>query len=115
MIAEIVHTNGATRLKARLVSPGFEKDMSEERRDSPTCARDSLTVIFAVISRSGWCCNSMDVKTAFLLGEDREREVYVCLSPEFNNSYLWRLNKTVHGLCDAAWCVYGNSDCGLFF
>ena len=44
----------------------------------------------------------MDIKAAYLQGNRIEREVYLRPPPEFDNRSLWRLKKTVYGLCDAA-------------
>ena len=48
----------------------------------------------------------MDVKAAYLQGENIKREVYLRPPVEFDNGYLWKLRKTVYGLCDAARAWY---------
>ena len=95
-----------TKIKARLVARGFEEDLGEHRTDSPTCAKDSLRVALTIISSNRWQCNTIDIKSAFLQGENIERELYVRPPRDFDNGLLWKLKKTVYGLCDAARAWY---------
>ena len=92
-------------VKARLVARGFEETL-EQRTDSPTCSKDALRVGLTAIATAGWQCRSVDVKSAFLQGRAIDREVYVKPPPEFNNGCLWKLNKNVYGLNDAARAWY---------
>ena len=98
--------DGEWKPKARLVARGFEEDLFDHRTDSPTCSRDTLRIALSLMSSSGWTCNTIDIKAAFLQGEDINREVFVKPPIEFNNGMLWKLNKTVYGLCDAARAWY---------
>jgi hypothetical protein len=93
-------------VKTRLVARGFEEDLYDQRTDSPTCSKDSLRLAMTIIAAHGWTCNSIDVKSAFLQGENINREVYIRPPKEFYNGSLWKLNKTVYGLCDAARAWY---------
>ena len=54
-----------------------------------------------------WTCYSLDVKTAYLQGDEIQREVYLKLRSEGEWNGLWRLKKTVYGLKDAAKAWYG--------
>ena len=54
VITEEVHSNSDTKVKEKLVTRGLEENMSKERADSPTRARDSLRVIIASISANSW-------------------------------------------------------------
>ena len=58
-----------------------------------------------LISSHGWDCNSLDIKSAFLQGGSIERDIFVRPPKEFANGKIWKLRKTVYGLCDAprAW------------
>ena len=47
-------------------------------------------------------CNSLDVKAAFLQGDPIKRDVFIEPPKEFFTGKLWKLKKTVYGLCDAA-------------
>ena len=50
-----------------------------------------------------WTCKTTDVKAAFLQSHAIDREIYLEPPPEFNSSgKLWKLNKAVYGLTDAA-------------
>ena len=88
--------------KARLVARGFEENTSSLRKDSPTCSREAIRILIAIASSKRWDCNTVDVKSAYLQGNSIQRKLYLKPPPEFNNGSLWKLNKTVYGLCDAA-------------
>ena len=88
-----------------MVAKGFQDQDSELiRSDSPTCSKESLRVVLAIIASQGWSCNSMDIKTAFLQGKQFERTVYLVPPPEakVTKDYIWKLNKCVYGLNDAS-------------
>ena len=103
-----VHTSKVTAdgvvTKARLVAKGNqEKCLSEVISDSPTCSKESLRIILAIIASKNLICNTMDVKTAFLQGKPFHRNVYLEPPQEakVEPGYMWKLNKCVHGLNDA--------------
>ena len=95
--------NGETKVKARLVARGFE-DPDQVRSDSPTGDKAVLRIFLSIIASKKWKCNSIDIKAAFLQGEDFQREVF--LKPpkeaEHSENVLWKLKKCVYGLNDAA-------------
>ena len=97
--------SGRQVTKARLVARGFEESSKEFRTDSPTCAKETLRVAFLLIASNGWSCNSLDIKSAFLQGGEIERDLLVRPPREVTTGKLWKLRKTVYGLCDAprAW------------
>ena len=43
----------------------------------------------------------MDIKTAFLQGQNMDREVYIVTPKEATSNGIWLLNKCVYGLSDA--------------
>lgn len=96
--------DGSTINKARLVARGFEEDgLNELEKYSPTCSRESLRVILAIIAGKFWKIHAMDIKTAFLQGEQIERDVYLKPPKEANCLMkLWHLKKCVYGLSDAS-------------
>ena len=94
--------DGNACIKARLVLRGFEEDLDDLPTDSPTCAKDTLRIALSVISMSNRTCNSLDVKAAFLQGDPIDRDVYIKPPKPFFSGKLWKLKKTVYGLCDAA-------------
>ena len=57
---------GKTQVKARLVARGFEDAGRDNvRKDSPTCGRENLRLLFATTSSCNWRINTMDIKSAF--------------------------------------------------
>ena len=92
--------------KARLVVRGYEEDTSNLRKESPTCSREAIRILILIASSKGWGCHTVDVKAAYLQGDAIERKIYLRPPPEFDNGYLWKLKKTVYGLCDAARAWY---------
>ena len=93
---------GSKVVKARLVARGFEENLEDVPTDSPTCSKDTLRLALLAISANEWICNSLDVKAAFLQGDPIERNIFIKPPKEFFRGKLWRLKKTVYGLCDAA-------------
>ena len=89
-------------IKARLVARGFEEDTLEFRKDSPTCSKEAVRLALTIAATNNWDCHTLDVKVAYLQGDKIERVVHLRPPPEFNCGSLWKLKKTVYGLCDAA-------------
>ena len=87
-------------VKARLVLKGFQ-EMKDFRTDSPTCMIESVRLVLAIMATQSWPMNSIDFKTAFLQGNNIERAIYVRPPKEAASNKVWKLNKTVYGLCDA--------------
>ena len=86
--------------KARLCARGFEEEQPF-RKDSPTCSREGMRVVLAILASNSWTVNSLDVKAAFLQGKGIERLVFVKPPKEANTNKLWKLKKCVYGLADA--------------
>ena len=58
---------GKIQVKAQLVACGFEDASRDDvRKDSPTCGRENLRLLFALTSSCNWRINTMDIKSAFL-------------------------------------------------
>ena len=87
--------------KARLCARGFE-ELQDFRTDSPTCSREGIRSLLAIVAANSWTLNSLDVRTAFLQGKDLERSILVKPPKECNTDKLWKLNKCVYGLADAS-------------
>lgn len=98
--------NGELTTKARLVARGFEEDTDIIRKDSPTCFKESVRLLVSIASAKDWECHSIDVKSAYLQGNEIEREVFLKPPKEFYTGKLWKLKKTVYGLNDAARAWY---------
>ena len=92
--------------KARLVARGFEEQTAHLQKDAPTCAREVVRLVIFIASIKRWTCRSVDVKAAYLQGDDITREVFLRPPVEFDNGKIWKLKKTVYGLCDAARAWY---------
>ena len=92
--------DGKMITKARLVAKGFQ-EVQDFRTDSPTCARESLCLMTAIVASNKWQIESIDVKTAFLQGRKLERSVFLRPPPEAKTSKVWHLRKCVYGLADA--------------
>ena len=90
--------------KARYVVRGFEEDTSNIVSDSPTCSKDSLRALITVACQKKWRINSIDIKTAFLQGEEITRDVYLKppVEAKCKEGEVWKLKKCVYGLTDAS-------------
>ena len=87
-------------MKARLCARGFEESQ-EFRTDSPTCRRESVRIVLSVIASNKWNLNSIDIKRAFLQGNDIDRQVFIRPPDEACTDKIWHLKKCVYGLADA--------------
>ena len=56
-------------MKARLVAHGFEENL-ETRSDSPMACKESLRLFLAVTSTMAWEAKTIDIKAAFLQGNE---------------------------------------------
>ena len=94
--------NGEKCTKARLVARGFEEDSSELIKDSPTCSREALRLVYLTCVMMSWLLQSMDISSAFLQGWPLEREVFLQPPSDVCSSdYCWKLNRCIYGLNDA--------------
>ena len=100
--------DGRPKLKARLVARGFEEEDVKIPKDSPTCSKESLRLVFTFIAANKWTCNSIDIKAAFLQGKGISRSVFLKPPKEASSSKtcLWKLKTCVYGLVDAPRCWY---------
>ena len=95
--------NGQKKIKSRLVARGLEQNQEILWTDSPTCAKETLSILLIVIASNKWKCQAIDVKTVFLESKPIEKEVYVILPQGANekDNLIWKL-KCVYGLGDAS-------------
>ena len=98
--------DGKVGTKARLVVRGFEENTSNLQKDSPTCSREAIRILIAIASSKQWVCHTVDVKLAYLQGDKIQRTIFLKPPQEYDNGQLWKLKKTVYGLCDAARAWY---------
>ena len=67
-----------TQVKARRVAHGFEDASRDDvRKDSSTCERENLRLLFALMSSCNWRINTMDIKSTFQQGKSTERNVFI--------------------------------------
>ena len=90
--------------KARLVARGFQDEpLPNTSTVSPTCRKESLRLMFVITASNGWDISSLDISSAFLQGKKLDRIVYLIPPKEYGTkNVLWKLNKCVYGLSDAA-------------
>ena len=89
--------------KARLVARGYEELNEDIPTDSPTCNKESIRIVLAVIASMKWNVNLLDIATAFLQGKNLDRNIYLKPPKQANSpGVLWKLNKCVYGLDDAS-------------
>ena len=96
---------GKMTCKARLVARGFEESDQGMEKEAPTCAAEAFRLGLAIILMKGWQVQTLDVKTAYLQGEEIQRDVFVKPPVEAKTRGIWKLKKTIYGLKDAvrAW------------
>ena len=62
-----------------------------------------MRLIFAVLAQKGWLPHTMDIKTAFLQGQEIQRDIIIKPPNEAGvKSRLWKLKKCIYGLNDAS-------------
>ena len=98
--------NDKIETKARLVARGFEEDTSHLLKDAPTCSTEAVRLTVSIASSKRWDCHMVDVKSAYLQGDDISRDVFLRPPEEFDNGLIWKLRKTIYGLADAARAWY---------
>ena len=103
-VCTLKQTKDGIRPKARLVARGFEEINNKQiPKDSPTCGKESLRLIIAIIAHNRWRPRSMDIKTAFLQGQKIQRDIFIRPPKEAGCSgKVWHLQKCVYGLGDAS-------------
>ena len=77
--------------------------IGEVLTDAPTCAKYTLRTMLSICAIEQWKPCSIDIKTAFLQGENIQRELYVRPPKEagLQKNELWKLIKPPYGLVDA--------------
>lgn len=95
--------DGIRTPKARLVIRGFEESTKDIEKASPTCSSEGLKMVLAVMAQNDWKPKTIDIKTAFLQGNNLEREIFIKPPHETRKKdTLWKLEKCVYGLADAS-------------
>ena len=91
---------GNIETKARLCARGCE-DPEDVVTDSPTCEKDNVRVLLSIAASHSWEIHSIDFKSAYLQGEDLDRDIFLTPPAEANTNKLWKLKKCVYGINDA--------------
>ncbi|CAE7296093.1 RE1, partial [Symbiodinium sp. CCMP2456] len=98
--------------KARLVLVGFQDpDLGRIATDSPTLRKESKHIILSICASKGWVIWGADIKTAFLSGDNSNRDLYFRPPDEvkeflnLSDDDVLRLEKAAYGLAEAprAW------------
>ena len=77
-VCTMKETNNQQIQKAWLVVKDFEKPTKDEILEySTTCSKENLWVVLSVVAQKKWNLNSIDIKVAFLPGENIDRELYI--------------------------------------
>ena len=97
------------RYKARLVAQGFSQKEGEDYDEtfSPVVRFESIRTVIALAAQLGLSLHQMDVKTAFLNGELKEK-IYTRQPPGYvvqgKETYVCLLYKSLYGLKQSARC-----------
>ena len=98
-----VLSNKGDDVRARLVARGYE-DNQEIQKDSPTVGKSTMRIIMAISAAEHWEIKTTDIKSAFLQGQEIDKEVFLAPPKEAGCSagVLWKLKRCLYGLNDAA-------------
>ena len=84
--------NGSNMLKALWVAQGFEEKSMNERTYSPKYSHQALRMVFVSASIMLWGLHSLNNTSAFLHGNDTEREAFVRPPSEImEEGKIWKL------------------------
>ena len=102
-VTEAKQREEGIQYRARLVVRGFE-ELDAPQADSPTAKKCVIRMFLAICNMLSYNLKSLDVKTAFLQSDFIERVVLIKPPKEFreDSNTVWKLNKFVYGLNDAA-------------
>lgn len=79
---------------------GVLKRTQEDFGRIPLHVSRKRCVWLSLANTNGWECHTLDVKAAYLQGNEIGRVVHLRPPPEFADDRLRRLKKTVYGLCE---------------
>ena len=98
-----VMTKKGDQVRARLVARGYEED-TYTQSDSPTVSKAAMRTCLTIASAKNWSICSTDIRSAFLQSRQLIREVFITPPREADCGYntIWKLNRSLYGLSDAA-------------
>ena len=66
-----------------------------------------MRVAFTIAAMKSWKIKTTNINSAFLLGQNIKQGLFLVPPKESGDeNKMWKLNKAVHGLNDAAWQWY---------
>ena len=68
----------------------------------PTCSREFIHIFFSLPASKRWTVNSLDVRTAFIQGNNLEQTVLVRPSKKPQTNKILKIKKCVNGLAEAS-------------
>ena len=93
MVCSLKNIHNNVVAMARLVAKGYEEIYYKNKlKDSLTCSKEALRITVALIAQKKWKLNVIDIKTAFLQGEEIDRKVFV-MPPKEAETNVWLLKK----------------------
>ena len=94
------------KIKARLVIRGYEEPEGIQS-DSPTASKSTLRIFLAMAQINNWDVISLDIKCAFLQGNDMARDLFIMPPEGFGSeNTVWKLKKCMYGLRDGSRSFY---------
>ena len=102
-----IHWYKGEEVRARLVARGYE-ELEEVRSDSPTVDKCNMRLLLAICQSEGWTLKTSDVKSAFLQGQNLDRDVVIKPPRDAGvpKGKLWKLKVALYGLNDASLQFY---------
>ena len=70
-------------------------------KDSPTCTKESLRIVFTVSATEKWKIQSLVISAAFLQGNGIQRDLYILPPKDIRTEgVIWKLKRCIYGLND---------------
>ena len=88
--------------KTHLIVKGFEEQKSDILKDSSTCSKEGLCFVLTLIAHNELEINSINIKTAFLQGEETDRDLFFFTSTRSKHVQYLVLKKCSYGLVNAS-------------
>ena len=95
-------------IKARLCIRGdLENGKENIRADSPTAGKDTLKLALMIAANERWSIKSCDIKSAYLQGQELQRDILVRPPAEYDKpNKIWKLKKAAYGVLDGGRLFY---------
>ena len=95
-------------VKARMCIRGdLEKNKEYVRADSPSAGKETLRLALMIAANEGFSVKGADIKSAYLQGQELDRQIFVRPPPEADaEGKLWLLKKAAYGVLDGGRLFY---------